>query len=310
MTKAGSKIFGKTEGIKPRERIDQLGTKIRTSPGMFLDTHHRAAKAEAEIEVLRNRRIPIAELHIVAGRKRLLSDQEFAELKGNLDAFPLINPITIRTRDQGGYELISGHNRVQAYVELGRTEIEANVLDLTEIQILPAAFYSNLLAPSLSDYEKYLGFKQLQEATGKTQADLALESGVSKTAISNLFAFDGLSLVSHEILSKNPRIAGYNLMAKIKGLPFVDEALTKLASGEISTQEEAFKVASQKKDKVPNPKVQLEPVIIKQGKQRFAEINRRGGIVAIKFSDETLVPGLMVKIEDLIRREIAEKTKQ
>ena len=179
MSKVGSHIFGKTEGIKPRERSEPATPKIKTSPGMFLDTQHRAVKAEAEIAVLKNRQVRIADLNIVEGRKRQLSEQEFSELKTNLAAFPLITPITIRALPKGGYELVSGHNRVEAYKQLGRTDIDANVIELQDEQVLPAAFYSNLLSPALPDYEKYLGFKQLQRETGKTQAELAKESGVS-----------------------------------------------------------------------------------------------------------------------------------
>ena len=303
MSKLGSTIFGKTEGIKPRERTEATTPKIKTSPGMFLDTQHRAVKAEAEIAVLKNRFVQIADLTIVAGRKRQLSEQEFGELKANLAAFPLIAPITIRALPQGGYELISGHNRVEAYKQLGRTEIEANILELREEQVLPAAFYSNLLSPALPDYEKYLGFKQLQQATGKTQTELAKESGVSKTVISLLFAFDELSPASHAVLSTHPQCVGVNLIGKIKNMPKVDEAIAQLATGEI-TQQQAVLVAAASLKPVAKKGQGVAPVIVKNGKKKFAEISSRGHTAVIRLTDETLMPALMVKLEALIRNEL------
>ena len=307
MSKLGSKIFGKTEGIKPRERSESSAPKIKTSPGMFLDTQHRAVMAEAEIAVLKNRQVLIADLVVVEGRKRQLSEQEFAELKANLSAFPLITPVTIRALPKGGYELISGHNRVEAYKQLGRTEIEANVLDLQEEQVLPAAFYSNLLSPALPDYEKYLGFKQLQQATGKTQIELAKESGVSKTVISMLFAFDDLSPVCHAILSNHPRCVGINLIAKIKNMAKAEDAIAKLAAGEITQQQAVTFAAAASNSKAVKGKG-ASPVVIKDGKKRFAEISSRGPTAVIRFADESLIPGLLPKIEQLLRNELASRT--
>lgn len=304
MTKLGSKIFGKTEGIKPRERTEPAPTRIKTSPGMFLDTQHRAAKAEAELAALRNRHVRIADLVVVPGRKRQLTPQEFAELKANLEAFPLINPVTIRALPTGAYELVAGHNRVEAFLALGRTEIEANIIDLVEDQVLPAAFYSNLLSPALPDYEKYLGFKQLQQATGKSQAELAKESGVSKAMISMLFAFDELSVAAHATLSINPQLVSATLAGKLRNLPFADAAIVQLAAGEI-TQQQAVAVAGRKPEQGA-PAVRPQPVIVKRGKQRFAEITHRGATAVIKLTDASLMPALLLKIEALVRQEMAQ----
>lgn len=306
MVKLGAKIFGKTEGIKPRERTDPVTTRMKTSPGMFLDTQHRAAKAEAELIALRDRSVKIADLRIVDGRKRHLSVQEYAELKANLAAFPLIHPITIRALPAGGFELISGHNRVQAYVDLGRTEIGANVIELADEQVLPAAFYSNLLSPALPDYEKYLGFKQLQQATGKSQSDLAKESGVSKTLISMLFGFDDMSKAAHAIFSAHPHAVSATLVSKLKNLPFADQALAQFVAGEITAQQ-VLAVAA--RPSVPQPVVvRHAPVIIKRGKQRFAAITVRDATVIVKLADPSCMPSLLLKIEALIRQEILENS--
>lgn len=306
MSKVGSHIFGKTEGIKPRERTESVTPKIKTSPGMFLDTQHRAVKAEAEIAVLKNRQVRIADLSIVEGRKRRLGEQEFSELKANLAAFPLIAPITIRALPKGGYELVSGHNRVEAYKQLGRTDIDANVIELQDEQVIPAAFYSNLLSPALPDYEKYLGFKQLQQETGKTQAELAKESGVSKMVISLLFAFDDLNPNCHAILAAHPQCVGVNLISKIKNLPHAEEAIVKLAAGEI-TQQQALTIAAAINTAESAKRQNPHPVVIKDGKKRFAEISSRGATAVIRLADESRMPLLLIKIEELVRNELLNK---
>ena len=302
MAKIGSRIFDKTEGIKPRERIEPVPTRIKTAPGMFLDTHHRATIAEAENALLRNRRIKINDLKIVEGRKRQLSATEFAELKANLAAFPLVNPVAVRALPGGTFELISGHNRVQAFVELGRDEIDANLVELGEEQVLPAAFYSNLLSPALPDYEKYLGFKNLQDATGKSQAGLARESGVAKSMISMLFAFDQLSPATHALLLRQPQLVSATLAAKLRVLPYADDAIASLAAGEVTAQQ-VLATATGKNDKRTED-FKKETVVIRNGKSRFAEISVRGTTAIIRLTDEALMPSLLTKIEALIRDEM------
>ena len=270
---------------------------------MFLDSQHRAVKAEAEIAVLRDRRVKLDELTIVAGRRRQLTAEEFGELKANLETFPLINPVTIRALPAGGYELVSGHNRVQAFIELGRSEIDAHVIDLAEEQVLPAAFYSNLLSPALPDYEKYLGFKQLQVATGKTQSELAKESGVSKSLLSLLFAYDGLGEAAHAALSTQPQLLTATVASKIRHLPFADQAIAKLAAGEI-TQQQVMALAAKPAGPKSEP-LKVASVVVKHGHKRFAEISCRGATAVVKMADASRIPSLMKKLEALLREEMA-----
>lgn len=306
--KLGSKIFGKTEGIKPRERTEVPVARYKTSPGMFLDSQHRADKAEAEMAVLRDRRVKLDQLTIMPGRRRQLAAEEFGELKANLASFPLINPVTIRALPAGGYELVSGHNRVQAFLELGRTEIDAHVIDLTEEQVVPAAFYSNLLSPALPDYEKYLGFKQLQQATGKSQSELAKESGISKSLLSLLFSYDGLNEATHALLSNQPQLLSASIASKIKNLPFADDAIAKLATGEITPQQAV--VAATKPAMLRIASEKTVPILVKQGQRRFAEISCRGATAVIKMVDVSRMPALMKKLEALLREEMSGDAEQ
>ncbi|MGI4849269.1 MAG: ParB/RepB/Spo0J family partition protein [Janthinobacterium lividum] len=304
MAKFGTNIMSKTGGIKPRERAEFSSEpmKMKTAPGRFLDAHHKAENLEKENQVLRKKTIAISELTIVEGRKRALPKDRFEELKANLATFPLINPIVIRALPAGKFEIIAGHNRLQAYVELGRDEIEANVIELDDEQVLPAAFYSNLLAPELPDYEKYLGYKQIQRATGKTQIEMARESGLSAATLSNYFSFDELEEGAHKILAAQPELAGARLASKLKGLPFVKEALEQLAEGRI-TQEQAANVAANFEKVKSKPVVQAS-LVIKNGKQHFAEISSRGNLTIVKMKDISAIPELAKKIEALIREEM------
>lgn len=168
------KLGAKTAGVKARE-IEKSSVKApKTGPGIHLDATARMDAAEQraeELEALLKKagagspvRIKLDQLHETPGRKRTLSDEEFAELKNNLAKNELVTPITVRPRPNGdGYDIISGHHRTKAHRELKRVDILAVISDVDDLQADLHAFYANLLHPSLPDFQKYLGFKMIQK---------------------------------------------------------------------------------------------------------------------------------------------------
>ena len=158
----------------------------RTAPGQLIGLQGRVHSQQAEIEKLKRAleqrapgKLPLEKLHEIPGRRRRLTSAEYAELKANLTAYPLAQPITVRERPDGEYDIVAGHNRAAVYRELGRTEIDGIVLDIDDSMVEYAAFFSNLLSPTLSDFEKFWGFKSLQESTGITKEELAKAAGIS-----------------------------------------------------------------------------------------------------------------------------------
>lgn len=128
----------------------------RTAPGQLMDLQSRYREALATIERLSKGGVPmeveLSRLIRVPGRQRPLTPEERAELKANLDANPLIHPVTILPETSDGFELLSGYNRAELYEELGRTKIPAVVIDVPKETADVLAFYANL-APALPDYK-------------------------------------------------------------------------------------------------------------------------------------------------------------
>jgi ParB family chromosome partitioning protein len=312
------KLGAKTAGIKART-VDKPADKTpRTAPGMFLNATQRIDAAEARVEELEaklkeadaastTRGIPLSELHEVAGRRRKLSDAEYDELKQNLRNNALVQAITVRPRAEGGYEVISGNNRVAIYRELGRTDILAVVQAMDDEQADLSGFYANLLQPSLPDFEKYLGFKRRQEYTGKNQKELAQEAGIPEQTLSDLFAFDKLPAQARTILAEKPHLLGSSAalklaLAAVAGrTDAVIDAVQRLAADPKYTQAQA--VAQTNKLERDTP-VRAGAVVIKEGKKAFCKINARQTKVVFDFRDERLADAWLKKLEDFIRAEL------
>ena len=62
-------------------------------------------------------------------------DNSFNELVDSIRKNGLLNPIIVREKKNGRYEMISGHRRKLALETLGEKEIKANVKDLTDDEL-------------------------------------------------------------------------------------------------------------------------------------------------------------------------------
>lgn len=283
----------------PRPRVGM--SSLMDYTGNLHDAKERLQAANARIEVLEKKKVRIADLHEIPGRKRTLTPEAFSELKANLEKNPLLHAIVIQPNKAGGYNVIAGHNRIQAYRELGREEIEADIREFDEDEAFEAAFYSNLFNSPLSDYEKYLGFKEIQSKTNETQEDLAHRAGVSRSQITQLFAFDRFSQDVKNILSINPHVLGYTAAAKLASVP-EDRILAALGLLVERKCTEAQAVSMALRTNAIQP-AKFSPIIVRTGKKTFAEIKVKAGLLAITIKDESRIPEILDKIQALLVKE-------
>lgn len=225
----------------------------------------------------------------VEGRRRKLTPDQFEELRANLASNPLVQPVVVKQLASGKYELISGHNRLAAYRMLGRATIPVTVAEMTESEVERGAFFSNLLQPSLPDYEKYLGFKKWQDETRDTQAAMAEKAGTTKNSVSRLFAFGDLPPEALELIAENPDVLGARYAVDLarftkdgKGAQVVD-ALRSLLSGGI-TQAEAVKMASREPAQIRGSQSGYT-VKIKTGRLEYCRYLASGTTLKINFKD-------------------------
>lgn len=279
----------------------------KTGPGQMVEFLARESEAMQENEVLKKEianlkaaEVSIADLVEVEGRRRVLTAQEFLELKSNIEQHRLTTPITVRPVGEGKYEIVSGHNRVAIFKELGLSTIPAFIRDYSLVDAERGAFYANLLHKSLPDYERYLGFKKIMALTGKTQSEIAEEAGVSKATVSFLMAFDNLSEDVRAKIAKQPAQVGSKFASELTKLSNPMAALDALLSGGV-TAKDALKVGAAAEPAQSPKKERPESLLIKSGTRRVAELINRSGALTIKFTDPKLANALMPEIEALIR---------
>jgi ParB family transcriptional regulator, chromosome partitioning protein len=294
----GDRLLAKTANVgnKPAEpgTARPVNTEPRTSPGRLMDAQHRINTAQARIKELEGQLQERAALEVrldslteVRGRRRKLTSEQFQELKNNLALHALATPILVRALQDGRFEIVAGHNRVAAYRELGRETIRANVASIEEGEIEFAAFFSNLLSPSLTDFEKYWNFKRLQELSGLTRTEISESAGLSKSHVTRIFSFDALPDEAKAALAEKPEKLGSNAAQKLAALTEagkgakVTEAIRRLIDDESFTQDKAVTFATDK-PKAAAPSM----TVVRSGRKKVCEVSTRNGVVGIRFFDK------------------------
>ncbi|MCQ1534677.1 ParB/RepB/Spo0J family partition protein [Methanosarcina sp. KYL-1] len=105
-----------------------------------------------------------------------LEPEQFDELKKSLEVDGQWDPIIVRPKGDG-YELISGHRRVQASKELGWTEIEATVKDVDDIEALFLALKTNIIRQDMSEREQGKVLHRITQEFGISGPELARKIG-------------------------------------------------------------------------------------------------------------------------------------
>lgn len=318
------KLGAKTAGIKARN-IEKTADKLpRTAPGMFLNATQRIDEAEARVEELEaklrdaessgGREIALDDIHEAPGRRRRLTERQYSELKENLRNNPLVTPVTLRKRAAGGYEIVSGNNRVAVYRELGRSHILAVVLDSDENQAEINAFYANLLQSDLTDFEKFLGFRRiLEKHPNQTHAQVAEGAGVSRSFVSQLMAFDDLPDEVLHILAVRPEVIGANAAQDLAALTKkgreeqVLKAVRRIAAGEIDQGKAVREAAMDPATRVDMPKA--EPVRIRVGRSTYCDMRRANTVLRLQFQSADEAAAMQDAIAELLQRRVRESGK-
>jgi ParB family chromosome partitioning protein len=276
---------------KPVTMPGQLGAFRLEAKAYVQQINDLQARLDQALEEGAKREIRLDQLTEIPGRRRKLTAAEYAELVANLEHNPLVTPITVRKREDGKFEIISGHNRAAAFRDLKRQTIPAVIADTDQAQADINAFYANLLQTDLSDYEKYLGFRMLQERfPDLKQADIARQSGKSEALISALMSYQELPQEAIAILDSDPYLLGSTAahrMAQLAQKGRAEQVVAAIAriKDEGIDQNEAIKIASVDpiaRSAAEKPKA----VTVKQGRATYCQVQRASKVLRVSFKSE------------------------
>ena len=105
------------------------------------------------------------------------------ELTASVLVHGVLQPVMVRPRGGGRYELIAGERRFRAARQAGLTQVPAVVRQMTDEESLTVALIENIQREDLNAMEAARGYKQLLDQFGLTQTELARQLGKSQSNI-------------------------------------------------------------------------------------------------------------------------------
>jgi ParB family chromosome partitioning protein len=140
-----------------------------------------AAKAGASL-----RTIDIENIHPSASQPRKrFDDARLDELAESIRSQGIIQPLVVRMRVGGGFELIAGERRWRAAQRAGLHQVPAIVRDVAEAQVFEMALVENLQREDLNPIEEAEGYQHLVAEFGYTQESLAARVGKERSTVAN-----------------------------------------------------------------------------------------------------------------------------
>lgn len=131
-----------------------------------------------------------------------------------------LTSILVRPLDNSGseYEIIGGHHRYRAALQLGWTTIRCDIrtVSLEEAQIL--ALEDNDANLPTSDYEKGRMYARVMESNGISQGELARRLGLSRPRISQCLVFLELPDAILEVIGSNSALLTYRHATQLRDL--------------------------------------------------------------------------------------------
>ena len=130
--------------------------------------------------------LPISRVEPREAQPRVSFDEaSLNELAESIREYGLIQPITVRSLDNGYYQIIAGERRWRAARLAGLREVPVRVIEADDRLTTELALVENLQREDLNPIEEALGYKTLIEVYGLTQEESAQRVGKSRPTVTN-----------------------------------------------------------------------------------------------------------------------------
>lgn len=118
-------------------------------------------------------------------RKRF-DETALSELADSISTHGVLQPITVRKKANGYYEIIAGERRWRASKMAGLSEIPVLVKEVDDSTAAELSLIENLQREDLNAAEEARGYRDLMQKFGLTQEEAAEKVGKSRTAVANI----------------------------------------------------------------------------------------------------------------------------
>jgi ParB family chromosome partitioning protein len=134
------------------------------------------AAAEVDLDLLEpNRHQP----------RRIMDDAKLEELAQSIRGSGIIQPIVVRRRGEGAYEIVAGERRWRAAQRAGLLKVPVLIRDVPDDKRLELALIENVQREDLNSIEAARAYKRLADEFQLTQLEIASAVGKDRATVAN-----------------------------------------------------------------------------------------------------------------------------
>ncbi len=141
-------------------------------------------------------------------RKRFDAD-DLNDLSSSIREKGVIQPLIVRARADGSFEIVAGERRWRAAQMAQLHELPVIVREFSDVEVLEVAIIENIQRADLNSIEEAAGYRQLMDRFGHTQEKMAEALGKSRSHIANLLRLLNLPEPVLEMVRKGDLSAGH-----------------------------------------------------------------------------------------------------
>lgn len=125
--------------------------------------------------------------------RKLFFDDSLEELADSIRTHGILQPLALRRRENGRYQIIAGERRFRAAKRAGLTAVPAVIIEADDREVAELALIENLQREDLNPVEEAEGFKALLDEYNLTQEEAAERLGKSRSTLTNALRLLALS---------------------------------------------------------------------------------------------------------------------
>lgn len=231
--------------------------------------------------------------------RREFTPEALSQLADSIKEHGVLQPLVVRPRPNGLYQIVAGERRWRAARAAGLSEVPVVVRELTDEEAYEIALVENLVRSDLNPIEEAQGYKTLMDSFGMTQERVAQRVGCSRSAVANSLRLLTLPAEIIELLQNGSLSAGH-----ARALLTLEPAVAIKAAQQIVEQGLSVRQAEQLAKQLAKPPAQpkvpaIAPtfyremeIALKDSLSRRVKVvskgNGKGELVLEFYSDEEL----------------------
>lgn len=141
--------------------------------------------------------------------RRKFDPAKLEELADSIKTYGVVQPIVVRAKSSGKYEIIAGERRFRACAAAGLTTIPAIVRDCSDAQMAEIALIENIQREDLDPIEEAMAYRTLIQEFKFTQESLAERIGKSRPFVTNLLRLLTLPQQAQRYVSEGKLSVGH-----------------------------------------------------------------------------------------------------